>query len=198
MGAKGSYIIVYFWRKRLYNLGMNYSRETLVAELRHFGITYLAPSDAVASEVVPSTDELLLALVGQTDSRLQLALVPLFIRHPHLMESVEQLCDQLDEGLSLDLKTLYMAAVYLQRLWQIRLRIYLIDIKLLPDLFSEQMGLPPAEERFGKPGLYDLAETWKERSKYPFNRLAALNSTFELFMEHLKLEERDKHYAAAG
>ncbi len=58
---------------------MEYKRETLVAELRKLGITYLAPSDAVATELLPSVDALLISLLNQTDFRLQLALIPLFL-----------------------------------------------------------------------------------------------------------------------
>ena len=41
-------------------------RETLVAKLRERGITYLAPSDAVASEEIASDDALLIALLRQS------------------------------------------------------------------------------------------------------------------------------------
>ncbi len=166
---------------------MEHKRETLVAELRKLGITYLAPSDAVATEPLPSVDGLLLALLNQADFRLQLALIPLFIRHPELARSASLLVDQLDSSPALELQTLYMAAVYLQRLWKTRLGFYL-NMSLLPDLFSQPMGLPPADERFGKTGLYELAEAWKERSRYPFDRLASFNNVMELFFEQLKLE----------
>ena len=82
-----------------------------------------------------------------------------------------------------------MAAVYLQRLWKTRLGLYLDTSILLPDLFSRQMALPPADERFGKTGLYDLADEWKARSRFPYDRLAALNNTMDLFFAQLKLEK---------
>jgi hypothetical protein len=68
------------------------------------------------------------------------------------------------------------------------LSFYLGEFSLLPDLFSRQLDLPPANERFGKTGLHDLAEAWTARSPYQFNRLASLNKTMELFFEQLKLE----------
>jgi hypothetical protein len=169
-------------------LAMEYTRETLVAELRAHGITYLAPSDAVATETIPSAEVLLAALIRQSDSRLRLALVPLFIRRPALADCVSSLVDRFYPAAALELKTLYMAAVYLQRLWKTRLGFYLDNRTLLPDLFSQEMGLPSADERFGKTGLYDLADSWKARSRYPFDRLAALNQLMDLFFEQLKLE----------
>ena len=181
--------------KRCIILAMAYKRETLVAELRERGVAYLAPSDALATEIIPSDDALLVALLEQPDARLQLALVPLFLRCPELARIVAQLVNQLDEALTLELQTLYMAAVYLQRLWKTRLGFYLDNTLLLPDLFSQQLGLPPADERFGKNGLHDLADAWKERSRYPFNRLASLNNTMDLFFAQLKLENYAGIYA---
>lgn len=175
---------------------MNYQRETLVAALREYGIRYLAPSDAVATEPIPADKELIAALLEQSDPRLQMALVPLFIRNPQLAVDVADLANQLSPVFALDLKTYYMAAVYLQRLWQIRLGFYIDNEPLLPDYYSQALHLPPADERFGKPGLYDLADAWVERSPYPFNRLASLRKTMDLFFEQLKLENPLPHYAS--
>ncbi|MEZ4736848.1 MAG: hypothetical protein R3E79_57940 [Caldilineaceae bacterium] len=129
---------------------MNYQRETLVASLRQHGIAYLAPSDAMFLEPAPDDEALFLALVSQPDSRLQLALVPLLIRRPELAMIVEHLSKQLDPVLALDLKTYYMAAVYLQRLWRTRLGFYIDNTRLLPDLFSQQMGCHPPMNALGK------------------------------------------------
>jgi len=167
---------------------MEQLRETLVAKLREQGITYLAPSDAVAREPISSDDLLLVALLEQPDARLRLAMIPLLIRHTELAGCVRALINQIDHKLVVELQTYYTAAVYLQRVWKTRLGFYLDTTTLLPDLFSQQLGLPPAEERFGKHGLYDLADAWKARSRYPFDRLAALNNMMDLFFEQLKLE----------
>lgn len=182
---------------------MEQLRETLVAKLRELGIAYLAPSDAVATAPIPSDEALLLALLEQSDARLRLAMVPLFIRHPELAVCVQSLIDHIDPKLVLELQSYYTAAVYLQRLWRTRLGFYLDTTTLLPDLFSQQLGLPSPEERFGKHGLYDLADAWKARSRYPFDRLAALNNTMDLFFEQLKLEPAThrrvaNHYAPTG
>lgn len=170
-------------------------RETLVAKLREQGIQYLAPSDAKATEAVATNDALIAALLEQTDSRLKLAVIPLLIRHPELANSVTALVNQLDGQLATELRTLYTAAVYLQRLWKTRLSFYLDSTPLLPDLFSQQLGLPSPAERYGKIGLYDLADVWKARSPYPFDRLSAMNNTMDLFFEQLKIEQRATQHA---
>ncbi len=174
---------------------MNYQRETLVAKLRENGITYLAPSDAVATEVIPSVEVLILAILEQPDARLKLALIPLFMRQTELAQQVPVLVEQLDPPLALELQTYYMAAVYLHRRWQRRLGLYLTVNQPLPDLYSQQLGLSPADEAFGKMGLYELADAWKTRSPYPFNRLAALNQTIDLFFEQLSIERALPTYA---
>lgn len=173
-----------------------YSRDALVAALRDRGVAYLAPSDAVAREMPESNEQLLRALLHQDDSRLRLAIVPLLLRHPEISASVPDLAVGLDETASLELQTLYMGAVYLQRNWWSRLRIYLDEMTLLPDLFSHQMGLPLPSEQFGKTGLHELADAWQARSKYPFERLQAFNSTFELFIGQLKLEKANQSNAS--
>ncbi len=127
-------------------------RETLVALLRERGVRYLAPSDAVATEEIGSDEALLLALLQQSDARLRLALIPLLLRQPQLAENVATLVNELGPEMALDLQTLYMVALYLQRLWWTRLGFYL-GIMPLPDLFSQQINLPPADERHGKNGL---------------------------------------------
>ena len=172
-------------------------RETLVAELRQLGVTYLAPSDAVASTKLPSNDALLAAILDQSDFRLKLALIPLFIRRPDLAQRVPPLVDRLDASLSLELQTLYTAAVYLQRLWKTRLEFYLTQTTFLPDLYSRTLGLPSPNERFGKTGLYELTDAWKGRSRYPFNRMASLSTVMELFFAQLKLENPPSPHATA-
>jgi len=177
---------------------MLYSRETLVAAIREQGITYLAPSDAQPTEAISSEADLILAILEHPDPRLHLALVSLFIRHPDWAGHVPALVKRLSSSHFLNLQTLYMAAVYLQRLWLIHLSLYLDNLSLLPDLYSHQLGLPPADERFGKAGLYALAEAWSARSPYPFNWLASLNKTMELFLTQLSMERPLHESTPAG
>ncbi|HIC88862.1 MAG TPA: hypothetical protein EYP04_05625 [Anaerolineae bacterium] len=74
-----------------------------------------------------------------------------------------------------ELKALYTAAVYLQRLWRTRLGFYLGNYSELPDRFSNDLGLPSPAERHGKVGLYAPAEWHAKHSDYPVNRLSSYN-----------------------
>lgn len=148
------------------------------------GIGFLAPGDAETDRSI-SPPDLIRALVTQPDPRLRLALVALFLRRPDLASCVPELASALDQDAALDLQTLYTAAVYLQRLWRTRLGLYLGDFRALPDYYSEDLALPPPDERFGKAGLYALTQAWAARSTYPYNRLASLNKTVELLFDQL-------------
>lgn len=174
-----------------------HNRDTLVANFKLLGIHFLAPSDAQADQIL-TPSEFMQAIVTQPDARLRTALVTLFLRQPSLAEFVPQIAETLDGEAKLNLQTLYTAAVYLQRLWRTRLGFYLAPFNDLPDYFSQTLSLPPADERFGKVGLYALADAWAERSVFPYNRLASLNKMVELLFAQLKQETKTHEFTPAS
>jgi hypothetical protein len=149
-------------------------REALVAALRQRGVDWLTPSDATAGEAIEA-ERLIASLAAHPEARLRQALTGLFLLCPRDWEAVEQVAQGLDEPARDELMARYMAAVYLQRIWRTRLRRYLGEVLELPDLYSETMGLPPANEGFGKPGLAALADWHRARASVPYNRLAEYN-----------------------
>ncbi len=171
-------------------------RERLVAALREQGIRFLAPGDARAGQPL-APQALLEQLAASDDARLRVSLIPLFILHPSLARWVPVVLPEMDEPARRELITAYMAAVYLQRMWSIRLGLYLPEMDWLPDLFSADLGLPPPEERYGKAGLYALAGWRATASPYPFNWLASWQRVMDLLIEQLKQEQRREH-APAG
>lgn len=173
-------------------------REVLVAELQERGIRFLAPSDAAAmSKGKPDSEgladaQLLLALAQHPDPRLRLALIPWFILQPELHITLSDVLRTLSPPARIELQALYMAAVYLQRLWWTRLSFYLDDLDELPDLFSRELGLPSPAERHGKVGLHALAEWHAGQSDYPVNRLTSYEKVMDLLFEQLKREARHR------
>lgn len=159
--------------------------EALVAALQDWGLHYLAPSDAEPGPTAPSARELIARLAGHSHPRLRLALIPLLILHPELATEVRAL--SLPPPADQRLKELYTAAACLQRMWSIRLRFYLGAQARLPDLFSADLGLPPADQDHGKPCLHALAE------RAAFNQLSAYEGVMELLFAQLKLEAPDEH-----
>jgi hypothetical protein len=164
------------------------SREALVEQLRKHGITFLASDEGTGETTDLPMDDLITSLVVSEDPRLRLALIPFFVLHPETAKDVTALVERLPERAALDLQTFYTAAVYLQRLWWTRLHFYRKELHALPDLYSQVLGLPPVEERYGKVGLYALADWHTRRSEYPFNRLASYQRVMDLLFEQLKLE----------
>jgi hypothetical protein len=173
--------------------------DALVGRLRELGLRFLAPSDADANELsgLPA-QELIARLVMHRDARLRLALVPVLILHPEWVSEVQSAVQQLSGPMRSQLQVLYTAAVYLQRLWRTRLGFYLGEVEMLPDLYSDVLGLPPAGERHGKTGLHALA-TWQAgRSPQPFNWLASYNKVIDLLFERLKMEAKHRESATTG
>lgn len=174
-------------------------REALVGRVRELGLRFLAPSDAEAGELTNlPAPELIARLVAHPDARLRLALVPLLILHPDWATQVQSAVEQLTEPARTELQAFYTAAVYLQRLWRTRLGFYLGDFPLLPDLYSCALGLPPADERFGKTGLHALAEWHASRSPDPYNWLASYTKVMDLLFEQLKLGATHREPTTAG
>jgi hypothetical protein len=169
-------------------------REALVAALRERGVDYLAPSDAQGE---PVADEALIAsLAAHDDPRLRQALIALFLLHPRLAPLVPPLCARLEPAAAVELKAHYLAAVYLQSMWRIRLDHYLPPTPDLPDYFSASLDLPDALDEYGKAGLYALADWHSAHAAGRANHLSEYECVAELLLADIQLKAR--HVASAA
>ena len=168
-------------------------RNQIVENLRVFGVCYLALGEIQqeARDRIP-VKVLIKRIAENTDPRLRLALIALFIRHPRKSSVVPDVVEQLDEPASTELKTFYMAAVYLQRFWMPRLKLYMRDFPLLPDLYSKELDLPEPEDRHGKNGLYALADWHANRSPFRFNWRASYLKVMDLLFAQFRMEESNE------
>lgn len=165
------------------------NREELVAALRERGIDYLAPSDAQLTQTID--DKLLVAsLAAHSDPRLRQALIALFLIQPRMASIVERMRAELGLEAARQLMACYQAAVYLQRVWMIRLKRLLPDYPQLPDLYSAEMQLPDAEAGYGEAGLHALAEQERNRSPQHANCLSEFEGVADLLFQSLKQRER--------
>jgi hypothetical protein len=172
-------------------------REALVAALRERGVDYLAPADARSGP--PMDDPTLIAsLAAHTDARLRQALIALFLLRPQLAPLVPGLRGELNPRAAQELSAYYMAAMYLQAMWRTRLGHYLKSFAELPDYFSEELGLPKANDLYGKAGLYDLAEWHAHHSSYRFNHLSAYQGVADLLFQSLKQKRRAHEFTSTG
>jgi hypothetical protein len=174
--------------------------ERLVAALRVRGVDYLAPSDAQGAQVDDET--LIASLAAHENPRLVQALIALLLVHPELAPQVPPLRGRLagaaggSANAEVELLADYMAAVYLQSMWRIRLNHYLPPTPDLPDYFSAELGLPDREELYGEMGLYALAEWHRGHAHDHFNHLSEYMGVADLLLEDIKLKAR--RVATAG
>ncbi|MCS7056252.1 MAG: hypothetical protein NZM18_08810 [Thermoflexales bacterium] len=138
------------------------SREELVAALHARGLCYLAPTPR-GDERPLDDDELIAGLSASPDARLRFALAALLLAHPTLADRTAALIEGkatlvLPEAVRAEMRKHYLAAMYLQRMWRTRLRMHFGETPLIPERFTEEMGLPPADAMFGELGLRALTE----------------------------------------
>jgi hypothetical protein len=177
------------------NLELERDRETLVAALRERGVDYLAPGDAQGEPV--SDEALIAALAEHDDPRLRQALIALFMLHPQLAPLVPPLRVRLGAPAAVELLAHYMAAVYLQSMWRIRLDHYLPPTPDLPDYFSQSLGLPGPDDEYGKAGLYALAAWHSAHAPGRANHLSEYEGVAELLLDRLWLRAQSRVAAAS-
>jgi hypothetical protein len=161
---------------------------SLVAALKAYGVRHLAVAEPLSPCDAIDTTTLIARLAGHTDPRLREALIPLFLRQPHLAEQVPGLALRLPLPAADVLRHLYTAAVYLQRFWLSTLRMVLGSFPLLPDHFGRShYHLPSPDEKFGEAGLRSLARLYAARTGLDW--LSVYESTMNLFLQQLSLEQ---------
>lgn len=171
------------------------ARDQLVAALRQRGVDYLAPGQAQGAPLDDAA--LIAALAAHDDPRLRQALIALFLVHPELAARVPALRPSLPQPAATELVAHYMAAVYLQTMWAIRLGHYQAPVVPLPDYFSRELGLPRPNELYGKAGLHALADWHTAHRLEPGNPLSEYEGVFSLIIERIKSRARP-HVAAAA
>ena len=163
--------------------------DALVATLAQLGVRYLrtATSGQPLSE---KPDFLIAALAQHPSPRLREALILLFLRQPQFAKYVPGVEARLRPAARLTLRHFYTAAVYLQRLWQGKLEMYLGLLPLLPDYFGQsEWNLPAPTEHYGEAGLRGLAEHF--RAETGDNWLNSYQTAMSLFLHQLRLEAND-------
>ena len=112
----------------------------LIAELHALGLHFVIGSKPplIRRRLAPAT--LLAGLAEQTDGRMEMALIALFLYQPTFAEVVKEALVRVDETTRTKLKLFYTAAMLLQQIHAERLRL-LCPRQPLPDLFSHELGI---------------------------------------------------------
>ncbi len=160
--------------------------ERLIAELDALGVHFLwrlAPVDRV-DDMDPA--RLLASLAASRDARVRLAIIPLLLHRPDFAAHVPEALDCAPVDARLYLMCYYTAARYLQ--WKYRYELARLDGAgaLLPDLFSDELGLEDVTDP--DDGLADLAQRHATLSGEAINWLGTYQHAAERWLARLERE----------
>ncbi len=122
------------------------SAAELTAELQAHGLHFLVGSLPAPPAPRLSPAELLTHLARQEDARLRAALIALLLFDPALADAAPEALSHLDGVEGMTLKLYYTAAVIQQAKYAERLRLLSPRWRSLPDLFSQELGIPAQED----------------------------------------------------
>ena len=160
----------------------------LLTGLAAHGVRHLRAADNAQPSQFMNDATLIAALAANPAPRLREALIPLFLRQPHLAASVPNIAATLPPAAAMTLRHFYAAATYLQRFWYSTLRLYLNDFCPLPDHFGQLVfHLPPPDDHFGEAGLRALAAFFAGQTGDDW--LSVYTTTMDLFLKQLSLEQ---------
>lgn len=165
---------------------INRCDEQLVAQLHRLGVCHLARLSVDAPPVGVPPVELLAALAAHPQSRMRSAVILLFLRRPEFANHARLAVQQLDESAANTLRLFYQAAVYLQQDLEPELRAYLKDWRPLPDLFSLELGLPPARTVAAGVALDALGQTHQRLTGWAYNWAGSYRQDIPLFLKQLR------------
>lgn len=155
-----------------------YSEDQLVAELWARDVRFIlgAPS-GLPPALTPL--HLIAALAESREARLQLSLIPLFLRHPEFAVHANTANQELASASQLILKCFYSAAVWLEQKHLLR--------KELPDLFSKELGLSPVSDP--DENLHALAKRQQELSGQFVNWLGTYEHAADVWLKQMELQQ---------
>jgi hypothetical protein len=133
----------------------------LTNALRALNVNFIMGGQGTSEALHKQPPRLIAALAESGESRLRLALIPLFLEHPEFALHVQTAAKKLDPSARLTLQCYYTAAVWLAKKYQ--------QPRSLPDFFSEELGLHLVDDP--EENLRALAKLHKELSGTSVNWL---------------------------
>ena len=157
----------------------------LISELHALGLHFVIANQSlsISRRLAPAT--LLAGLAQQTDGRMEMALIALFLYQPTFAEAVHEALEKLDETSQVNLKLFYTAAMLLQQIHAERLR-PLCTWQPLPDLFSFELGIAQSGEP--KMRLRQLAKRHRALSGWAVNWLGTYQYAAKRLITRLEKE----------
>lgn len=158
----------------------------LLTELNRLGLHFVVGSLPESEPRPLSPDELIAGLVKQSDARLRLALIALFLYQPKIAGAVPEALRSLTAYGKTQLKLFYSAARLLQLLYAPGLRQFIEDWYDLPDLFSADLGLSQVKDQEHQ--LKELAQLHQKLSGIQANWLGTYQHAAQRLMARLARE----------
>lgn len=153
------------------------SEDDLVSELWARDVRFMMGSAPNRPPILLPA-ELISSLLLSNEARLQLSIIPLFLRHPEFSNYVTTVLKKLNPKSQLLLKCFYTASVWLEQKYLSR--------NQLPDLFSKELGIsitPNPEEN-----LQVLAARQRQLSKMYINWLGTYEHAAEVWLKATALQ----------
>lgn len=160
------------------NASKHISEDQLVSELWARDVRFLMGESSSASPALLPL-QLIAALAESSEARLQLSLIPLFLRHPEFSPHAMEASKKINPKSQLILKCFYSAAVWLER--------KRLSRSQLPDLFSKELTLSPASDP--EENLRALAARQQELSGMKVNWLGTYQHAADIWLRELELQK---------
>lgn len=159
----------------------------LAATLQHLDVHFVV-LDA-EHEVAPldSPKYLISGLASNSEARMRLALIPLFLRHPDYSAYVS-LVKGLTNSQTQALHCFYMAAHLLQQKYRSELVTTFGDFADLPNLFEEELKLGPVD--CPDQQLRQLAQRQATLSQKPLNWYGTYEHAYIRLVRHANLQKK--------
>lgn len=153
--------------------------DQLVSELWAWDVRFILGSKPDRPPSFPPAS-LIAALTQSREARLQLSLIPLFLRHPEFAIHVKAVAKKINPESQLILKCFYSAAVWLEQKHLSR--------NVLPDLFSKELGLFPNSNP--EENLRALAKRQRELGGLHINWLGTYQHAADIWLKELELQQK--------
>ncbi len=160
--------------------------DQLASALHILGVSFLLGGTNADNAIHKQPTYLIAALAESNEARLRLSLIPLFLEHPEFSAYALSEAKKLRPSARLTLQCYYSAAVFLQRKYRARLGGLLHEKILLPDIFSEFLGLQATNDP--EKNLSSLAKRHQELSGVQVNWLGTYEHAAQIWIKGLELQ----------
>jgi hypothetical protein len=160
--------------------------DQLAGALHALGVNFILGGEPADDSLHKHPARLIAALAQSNESRLRLALIPLFIEHPELASHVRGVIDRLDLPAQLTLQCYYSAAVWLQQEYRWRLNKLIGERPSLPDYFSRDLGVQVTTDP--DKNLELLAQRHQALSGARVNWLGTYRHAMQVWLRGLELQ----------